>query len=239
MQKLLVIDDDEAMRGLMRVELGDTYEVIDSSEPPQGLALALEHKPDAILLDLRMPKYSGYELLQMFTNFSYTQNIPVIIVSGEAGGQTKVQCRQLGAFDYFEKPVDFDLLRICLSQNGKTRRSIPRSEVRVRLCIPLELRGTDSHGNKFNQETITEDVSLSGFLCTCTIDLSVGSIIEVYLRSFGAQYVGKGKIVHAEKKLEPCGAAGCASLRRPGLGCWSRSRGLRGLAKRWPGPLLE
>jgi DNA-binding response OmpR family regulator len=217
MQKLLVIDDDEAMRGLMRVELGDTYEVIDSSEPAQGLALALEHKPDAILLDLRMPKYSGYELLQMFTTFSYTQNIPVVIVSGEAGGQTKVQCKQLGALDYFEKPVDFDLLRICLSQIGKTHRSIPRAEVRVRLCISLELRGTDSHGNKFNQETITEDVSLSGFLCTCTIDLSVGSIMEVYLRSFGAQYVGKAKIVHVEKKTGALWRCGLRFIEKTGV----------------------
>jgi len=64
MGKLLVVDDDEALRRLMRLELSDAYEVIDSGEPEQGLALALEHRPDAILLDLRMPKYSGYELLQ-------------------------------------------------------------------------------------------------------------------------------------------------------------------------------
>jgi len=53
------------------------------------LALALENEPDAILLDLRMPNYSGYELLEMFTSFSRTQMIPVIVVSGESGGQTK------------------------------------------------------------------------------------------------------------------------------------------------------
>jgi len=107
MEKLLVVDDDEALRRLMRLELSDTYEVIDSGEPEQGLALALEHRPGAILLDLRMPKYSGYELLQTFTSFSRTQMIPVIIVSGEAGGQTKEHCKQLGAADYIEKPIDF------------------------------------------------------------------------------------------------------------------------------------
>jgi len=71
--KLLVVDDDEALRRLMHLELDGTYEVIDSGEPEQGLALALENKPDAILLDLRMPKYSGYELLQTFTSFGRTQ----------------------------------------------------------------------------------------------------------------------------------------------------------------------
>src|ERR1700733_97804 len=135
MKKVLVVDDDEALRRLVRLELCDTYEVIESGEPEQGLALALEHRPDAILLDLRMPKYSGYELLQTFTSFSRTQMIPVIIVSGEAGGQTKEHCKQLGAAGYFEKPIGFDALRAGLTKAARTRPNIPRSEVRVRLHV--------------------------------------------------------------------------------------------------------
>src|SRR5713226_3778969 len=196
MRKLLIVDDDEALRRLMRIELSDTYEVIDSGEPEQGLALALEYKPDAILLDLRMPKYSGYELLQTFTSFSRTQMIPVIIVSGEAGGQTKEHCKQLGAAGYFEKPIDFDALRACLSQTAKTRRTPPRTEVRVRLRVPLMLGGTDSHGKKFSEVATTENVSLSGFLCGCTAELPGDSIVDVYLGSSGEDYVGKAKIVH-------------------------------------------
>src|SRR5271154_1631007 len=99
MTKLLVVDDEEAMRRLVRLNLGDSYDIVDTGEPEQALALALEHKPDAILLDLRMPKYSGFELLQTFTSFARTQMIPVIIVSGEAGGETKERCKQLGATD--------------------------------------------------------------------------------------------------------------------------------------------
>src|ERR1700730_4063073 len=122
MGKVLIVDDDEALRRLIRLELCGSYEVIESGEPEQGLALALEHRADAILLDLRMPKYSGYELLQTFTSFSRTQTIPVIIVSGEAGGQTKELCKQLGAADYFEKPIDFEALRTCLRHIAKTRK---------------------------------------------------------------------------------------------------------------------
>src|SRR5260370_41066056 len=114
MGKLLVVDDDEALRGLMRLELGDAYEIIDSGEPELGLALALEHRPEAILLDLRMPNYSGYELLQAFTSMSRTQTIPVVIVSGEGGAQTKEHCKQLGAAAYFEKPLDFEALKAYL-----------------------------------------------------------------------------------------------------------------------------
>src|ERR1700676_3295758 len=183
MEKLLVVDDDEALRRLIRLELSSTFEVIDTGVPEDGLALALEHKPEAILLDLRMPKYSGYELLQTFTAFSHTQKIPIIIVSGEAGGQTKEHCKQLGAFAYFEKPIDFDALRNCLTQLTKVRRFTPRSEVRVRLRVPLKLRYADPRGNKLDHETATEDVSLNGFLCICTAEMTVESILEVFLTS--------------------------------------------------------
>lgn len=217
MEKLLVVDDDEAIRRLIRLELCDTFEIIDSGEPQQGLALALEHKPDAILLDLRMPNYSGYELLQTFTAFSHTQKIPVIIVSGEAGAQTKEHCKQLGAFAYFEKPIDFEALRASLSQLTKVRRFIPRSEVRVRLRVPLLLRYTDSHGNKAEQETITENVSLSGFLCTCTGELTAGSIVEVHLTTPGTMYVGKAKIVHSDTKAAPLRHYGFLFMEKTGV----------------------
>jgi CheY-like chemotaxis protein len=216
MRKLLVVDDDEALRRLMRIELGDTYEIIDSGEPDQGLALALECKPEAILLDLRMPKYSGYELLQTFTSFSRTQMIPVIIVSGEAGGQTKEHCKQLGAVGYFEKPIDFEALRSCLQQIAKTRQDIPRSEVPVRLCISLKLRGTDSQGNVFEETTTTEDVCLSGFLCGCALDLAIDSIVDVYLTSHGEDYVGKARIVHSNSKDVPLRQYRCRFVERTG-----------------------
>jgi CheY-like chemotaxis protein len=203
MEKLLVIDDDESIRRLLRLELSDTFEVFDSGEPQEGLALALEHKPDAILLDLRMPNYSGYELLQTFTNFSHTQKIPIIIVSGEAGGQTKQHCKQLGAFAYFEKPIDFDALRTCLTQLAKGRRFTPRSEVRVRLRVPLKLRYADRHGTKLDLDTATEDVSLNGFLCICSAELSVDSLVEVFLTTSGSLYAGKAKVVYCDTKAAP------------------------------------
>lgn len=200
MGKLIVVDDDEALRRLMRLELSDAYEVIDSGEPEQGLALALEHKPDAILLDLRMPKYSGYELLQTYTSLSRTQMIPVIIVSGEAGAQTKEHCKHLGAADYFEKPIDFEALRACLQKLAKTRRFIPRTDLRVRLHVPLKLKSTDCQGKKSEETATTENVSLSGFQCACTTELPLDSILDVYMTNSRQDYVGKAKIVHCDSK---------------------------------------
>ncbi len=216
MGKLLVVDDDEALRRLMHLELSEAYEVIDTGEPEHGLALALEHMPDAILLDLRMPKYSGYELCQTFTSFSRTQTIPVVIVSGEGGAQTKEHCRQLGAAAYFEKPVDFEALKACLRGIVKTSRYVPRTEVRVRLRVPLKLGGKDARGDDFEEASTTENVSLSGFLFACKRELSVHSIVDVYMVSSGDEHVGKAEIMHSEAKAGSLYRYGCRFIEKRG-----------------------
>ncbi len=216
MGKLLIVDDDPSLRRLMRLELSDTYEVIDSGEPEQGLALALESKPEAILLDLRMPKYSGYELLQTFTSFSHTQKIPVIIVSGEAGGQTKEHCKQLGAAGYFEKPIDFDALRVCLRQVAKNRVDTPRSEVRVRLRVPLKLRGANDQGTQVEEPATTENVSMSGFMCVCAASFAVNANLTVFLTNPAEKYVGKARIVHTDSQGTKLRRYGCVFTEKTG-----------------------
>src|SRR5450432_1198097 len=191
MARILIVDDDEAIRKLVRLNLGDTYEIVDTGEPEEALALALEHKPDAILLDLRMPGYSGFELCQTFTSFSSTQLIPVFVISGEAGSKTKDFCRDLGVAAYFEKPVNFDELRGRIEEFLTTRRKERRGEVRVRLRVPLKLKGTSAGGKIFSAMTMTENVSLSGFLCACVEDLAVDSVVDVFLLSAGEQPAGK------------------------------------------------
>jgi PleD family two-component response regulator len=97
MDKLLIVDDEESMRRLLRINLADRYEIIETGNPEEALALAMQDKPSAILLDLRMPKYSGFELCRTFNSLTSTQLIPLIIVSGEAGATTKSICKELGA----------------------------------------------------------------------------------------------------------------------------------------------
>jgi CheY-like chemotaxis protein len=123
MKRLLIVDDDDAMRRLFRINLSDNYEIIDTADPEQALALAMEHKPDAILMDLQMPKFSGLDLCRAFSSISKTQPIPIFVVSGETGMEAKESCRGMGTSGYFEKPIDFDALRI--SGGSKTPESAP------------------------------------------------------------------------------------------------------------------
>ena len=218
MNTLLVVDDDDAMRRLIRLSLADSYEIVDTGEPEHALALALEHKPDAILLDLRMPKYSGFELCQTFTSLSSTQLIPVLVISGESGDKTKQFCRDLGVVAYFEKPVDFEALRKQLADFLGTKRKERRSEVRVRLRVPLRLTGTDQDGQPFEILTTTENVGRSSFLCACAVAMSEGATADVYLVGARDEHVGKARVIRSEWKDTPYPRYGCRFTEK--LGHW-------------------
>ena len=147
MHKLLIIDDEAPMRRLLRINLEDRYQIVDTGDPEHALAAAMQSKPNAILLDLRMPNYSGFELCRTFKSMTSTQLIPIIIVTGEAGASTKLFCEELGATAYFEKPIDFEALRAGLAKVLQAAQPERRSEVRIHLRVMVKLRGNDINGN--------------------------------------------------------------------------------------------
>jgi len=204
MDKILLVDDDDSMRGMLKMRLSDSYEVIDTGDPVQALALALQHKPGAILLDLMMPDCSGFELCQSFHNLSYTARIPVFVVSGESAAKYQEYMKTLGATGYFEKPIDFTKLRARLASELGGRPQERRAHTRVRMKLIVKLKGTDARQRSFEQLSTTENVSAGGFLCTLPIEISPESTLQVFLSGEGRdQYAGTVRMVRKEAEGMP------------------------------------
>ncbi|HTZ59683.1 MAG TPA: response regulator [Acidobacteriaceae bacterium] len=204
MNKILIVDDDDAMRGLVKRRLSDTFEVIDTGNPEQALALALEHKPSAILLDLMMPDCSGFELCQSLHTLSYTARIPIFIVSGESAAKYRDHVSSLGASGFFEKPLNFPELKSRLAQTVDAARAERRAHVRVRMKFVLKLKGADERGRTFEQLTTTENVSAGGFLCAFPIALAKDAVLEVFLSGAGQdRFVGRARVVRQEEAGTP------------------------------------
>lgn len=203
MAHILIIEDDEAMRNLLRQRLVDKYEISDTGYATEALALALQHKPDAILLDLMLPDFNGFELCQAFSSLSFTRQIPILVITGRPASEYKDFCLNLGAKGYFEKPVNFDQLQASLAAVLEGKQPEHRTEVRVRLGVVLKLRGIDLSGTKVEQVTITEDVSASGFLSSCTVPWQKDAILEVFIVSGGERYVGRARVVRNEWRGTP------------------------------------
>jgi len=196
--QILIIDDDDSVRKVLRFRLKGSYEVIDTGSPEEALALALQHKPAAILLDLMMPKYSGFEVCQTLSSLSFTQHIPILIVSGESSARYKDFCENLGAKGFFQKPVEIEPLKKKLEQlidgGHRSDNAVPR----VRLRILLELRWVDSTGAPTELLTVTENVNANGFLCGCQAAMQEGAIVDVYLAKQEHRFVGRARIAGVE-----------------------------------------
>ena len=104
MRKILIIEDDELMINLYRrtFEKQD-YEVRVASGGQEGLDIANEFQPDAILLDMMMPKMDGFEVLKKLRSDSNTSNTKVIVLSNLAGKEDAKKALDLGANRYLIK----------------------------------------------------------------------------------------------------------------------------------------
>ncbi|NDQ57223.1 MAG: response regulator [Acidipila sp.] len=203
MPRILVVEHDAAARGVIRQRLEDDFEILESSDVSYALALALHDKPDAILLDLNLPNWAGYELCQAFASLTLTRLIPIFVMTEGPVETVQVFCQSLSAVDCFQKPVDVSALKWRLISALAAARPERREEVRLWLRVVLRLRGTDTAGTHFDLLTTTEDVSASGFLCRCTASIPKGGIVEVTLVNGGEHPVGQARAARGEWQNRP------------------------------------
>ena len=100
---LLFIEDDEAIRTALRLVLEDDgYEVVEAGDGETGIAMFGQINPDLVLLDLRLPDISGFEVCRAIRRTSIT---PVIMVTAQTDTSDLVNGFDAGADDYVTKPV--------------------------------------------------------------------------------------------------------------------------------------
>ena len=112
MLKLLIVDDDDGMRGLMKKRLCTTYEIIETGHPAQAVELALAHRPDAILMDLTMPELDGVEAARQIRARHVLSQTPIFAISGYATREIKADAQAAGCTEVFGKPLDLETLLV-------------------------------------------------------------------------------------------------------------------------------
>ena len=113
MAKILVIDDEQNLRRLTQVNLeANKYEVITATTGTEGLKLAEQMHPDLVLLDIRMPDMSGWDVLMALKMNRKLKKIPVVIMSASPPYKDEQSLRNLRASGWLMKPFSVeDLLQ--------------------------------------------------------------------------------------------------------------------------------
>jgi two-component system alkaline phosphatase synthesis response regulator PhoP len=107
MKKILHIEDEQDQIVLVKALLERRgYEVILAQNSEEGLNKAREDKPDLILLDVFLPKGSGFSVCKQLKEAAETKHIPIIMVTGSGDKHIEEQCKSVGANSCIIKPYE-------------------------------------------------------------------------------------------------------------------------------------
>ena len=105
MTKILVVDDEPHIVRLVSFALQKRgYEVVEASDGPSGIELAMAEKPDLILMDVMMPVMTGLEVVERLKAEPATAGIPVVMLSARSQHSEQQEGLESGAERYICKP---------------------------------------------------------------------------------------------------------------------------------------
>ncbi len=128
MNKILVIDDDDAINELVKVNLElSGYDVLCANDGIKGFALAKQELPDLIILDIMMPDVDGYTVAKRVREYEPTKNIPILMLTALNMLEDKVKGFDIGVDDYLVKPFEMEELLVRVRALLKRTNSLPES----------------------------------------------------------------------------------------------------------------
>jgi DNA-binding response OmpR family regulator len=166
-------DDPQVLRLVARNLEFDDYEVFTANDGKQALDLIEAHTPDAVLLDVMMPRMDGFMVCQRVREFS---TVPIIIVTARGQDQDKVRGLDLGADDYLAKPF-----------------SVEELLARVRAVLRRAQFSSSEHGYTKQTRTVIGELTIDSLQRLVTVSDREVTLtpIEYRLLSFLAQNVGR------------------------------------------------
>lgn len=132
--RVLVVDDESAMRALCRVNLQLAgMDVLEAADGDEALALAEAGQPDIVLLDVMMPSSDGWQVARELARRAATRDIPLVFLTARAEQHDRRRGYELGAVGYILKPFDpvgiADLLERTLERLRRGEREALRAEI--------------------------------------------------------------------------------------------------------------
>ena len=114
-KKILVVDDEDALRTLVRHELeGNGFDAVEVSSGAEALTYLASNEVDVVILDIKMPEMGGMDVLQRIREDDLARK--VIMLTGVGELKIARECLELGASDFMSKPFEMNNLLACINR---------------------------------------------------------------------------------------------------------------------------
>jgi diguanylate cyclase (GGDEF)-like protein len=131
---ILVIDDDASIhRAVERRLEGVVDQVLNAYSPTKGLKIAIQDKPDVILLDVNMPQIDGFKVCRNLQENPTTRDIPIVFLTAETNPDNLAKALDAGASDYISKPFNAVELEARVRVALRTKQMIDLLQERARI----------------------------------------------------------------------------------------------------------
>lgn len=105
MRTLLIVDDEQGVRSLVRMTLeSENYEILEAQEGSEALSMIRRHRPDLVLLDVMLPDSSGFDICRAIKTDPDTSSTTVVMLTAKAQSEDLEEAEAAGADGYFTKP---------------------------------------------------------------------------------------------------------------------------------------
>jgi nitrogen regulation protein NR(I) len=204
MATLLVIDDEpNVCYSLQKTLRTDSLEVITAPSAKQGIAMVSQHKPDGVVLDVRLPDMSGLDAFERIREID--PRLPVIIITAHATTETAIEAMKRGAFEYLLKPLDLPQLRETVA------KAIHLSHL---TRVPAVFTQEESGGD------VDRIVGLSPAMQQVYKDIGRVALQDVNVLVLGESGTGKELVAraifsHSHRSGKPFLAINCAAIPEP------------------------
>jgi signal transduction histidine kinase len=199
-RRILIVDDEEAVRNLFASYLRDTYSCETAGDAQQALEI-LAREPFALVLsDIQMPGLGGIELLRKIIE-RYPETA-VIIITGVDRTQRVIDAIRVGAYDYLLKPCDLDVLSLCVDR-ALERRLLLRNARRYKR--DLEARNVELARQKTELERLQERIIQSEKMAS--LGLMAAGVAHELNNPAGFIYSNVDLLRKYTARLEECLAA--------------------------------
>ena len=121
---ILVVEDNEDVRDYIKDSLGNEFVYEEAANGEQGVRKAEKMIPDLIISDIKMPKMDGNQMTKILKNDEKTSHIPIILLTGKSGQESKLEGLETGADDYLTKPFDTKELQVRIRNLINSRRKL-------------------------------------------------------------------------------------------------------------------